>query len=51
MTPTHHHGGLAIDNVLWQVKLVNHAQGNRSTTRLAVVHLPLDQVCLNAVLK
>ena len=51
MTPWHDHGGLAIDNILWQVELVNHAQGNRSTTRLAVVHLPLDQVCLNAVLK
>ena len=42
--------GLAVDNVLWQVELINHAQGNGPTAWLAVVHFPFDEESLHSIL-
>mmetsp|Transcript_5835 Transcript_5835/g.10519 ORF Transcript_5835/g.10519 Transcript_5835/m.10519 type:complete len:428 (-) Transcript_5835:55-1338(-) len=41
---------LAVNDVLGEVELVNHAQRNSTTTRLAVVKLALNQVGLNSFL-
>mmetsp|Transcript_101268 Transcript_101268/g.123990 ORF Transcript_101268/g.123990 Transcript_101268/m.123990 type:complete len:327 (-) Transcript_101268:164-1144(-) len=41
---------LSVYNILWQVKLINHAQRNGATTWLAVVHLSLDEVGFHSIL-
>merc|ERR1719375_1547280 len=38
---------LAVDDVRRQIELVHHAEWDRATTRLRVVHLPLDDVGVN----
>mmetsp|Transcript_7216 Transcript_7216/g.18461 ORF Transcript_7216/g.18461 Transcript_7216/m.18461 type:complete len:230 (-) Transcript_7216:282-971(-) len=42
---------LAVDDLRGKVELVDHAQGNGATTGLAVVHLPLNEVGLQPLLR
>lgn len=42
--------GLAVNNVFWQVELINHAQGNGPAAWLAVVHFPFDEESLHSIL-
>mmetsp|Transcript_140129 Transcript_140129/g.198604 ORF Transcript_140129/g.198604 Transcript_140129/m.198604 type:complete len:287 (-) Transcript_140129:159-1019(-) len=45
-----HLSDLTIHNVLGKAELVDHAERDRAAARLAVVHLPLDQVGLDSLL-
>mmetsp|Transcript_76284 Transcript_76284/g.120466 ORF Transcript_76284/g.120466 Transcript_76284/m.120466 type:complete len:499 (-) Transcript_76284:183-1679(-) len=45
-----HLSHLAVNNVFWQVELINHAQGNGPAAWLAVVHFPFDEESLHSIL-